>query len=55
MLPCRSIRALCSALTGLAFAVIALLAIPAGVLLAAIAGVWTLTDRLVRLLEGRVQ
>lgn len=48
----RGLHGLCSALMCLAFAAIAVLAIPAGVLIALIAGIWTLTDRLVGLLEG---
>ena len=49
----RGLHGLCSALMCLAFAAIAVLAVPAGVLIALIVGIWTLTDRLVGLLEGR--
>lgn len=49
----RGLHGLCSALMCLAFAAIAVLAVPTGVLIALIVGIWTLTDRLVGLLEGR--
>lgn len=49
----RGLHGLCSALMCLAFAAIAVLAVPAGVLIALIVGIWTLTDRIVGLLEGR--
>lgn len=42
---------LCSAIMYLALAIIVLLAIPMCLLLGVIAGVWTITDKLIRVIE----
>ena len=50
---CRVRSVLSKCITGGSLALIAVLAIPAAVLLGLIAGVWTLTDKLTALLEKK--
>lgn len=44
---------LCSILIGVAITVIAILAIPAGVFLGTIACAWTITDKIVRVIDTK--